>query len=204
MIRKNTGITLISLVISIIVIIILANVTINTLINNGIIDKAKTATQEYKNAQDYEETQIAKYSNEMDSKIDSSRETVTISKEDYDKLVEDVSELKQSHNINSSSFSVISNRIKGNKCYLNTIGNLVQIEINGDAGSQNIGANQVVKLASGLPKCASSIQELSIVMDNPDLYARSWIDSNGDLFIYQSGVNYTGNIFIGGTYIKSE
>ena len=71
--KKENAITLIALVISIIVIIILAGVTINTLINNGIIDKAKTATQEYKNSQDYEEIQIAKYTNEIDSYINGNR-----------------------------------------------------------------------------------------------------------------------------------
>lgn len=71
--KKENAITLIALVISIIVIIILSGVVINTLINGGIIDKAKSATQEYKNAQDYEETQIAKYTNEIDNYIDGSR-----------------------------------------------------------------------------------------------------------------------------------
>jgi len=84
--KKEKAITLIVLVISIIVLIILAGVSINTLINNGIIDKAKTATQEYKNAQDYEETQISKYTNYIESNVDGSRETVTISKEEYDIL----------------------------------------------------------------------------------------------------------------------
>ena len=82
--KKENAITLIALVISIIVIIILAGVTINTLINNGIIDKAKTATQEYKNAQNYEETQIAKYTNELESHVNGNRETVTISKDEYE------------------------------------------------------------------------------------------------------------------------
>ena len=63
-----------ALVISIIVLIILAGITINTLINNGITDKAKTATQEYKNAQNHEEIQIAKYTNDINSYIDSNRE----------------------------------------------------------------------------------------------------------------------------------
>ena len=84
--KKENGITLVALVISIIVIIILAGVTINTLINNGIIDKAKTATQEYKNAQDYEETQIAKYTNQLNSYVEGNRDAITISEEDYNKL----------------------------------------------------------------------------------------------------------------------
>jgi len=76
---KNRGITLISLVITIVILIILAGVAINTLVNNGIIDKAKTATQEYKNAQDYEETQIAKYSNDINNYVTGNRDYTSIS-----------------------------------------------------------------------------------------------------------------------------
>ena len=81
--KKNNGITLVALVISIIIVIILAEITINALINNGITDKAKTATQEYKNAQDYEEAQIAKYTNEIDKQVKGNRATVTLTDEEY-------------------------------------------------------------------------------------------------------------------------
>lgn len=76
--KKEYGITLIALVISIIVIIILAGVTINSLINNGIIDKAKAATQEYKNTQNYEETQIAKYTNDINNYVYGNRDYTQI------------------------------------------------------------------------------------------------------------------------------
>ena len=76
--KKNNGITLVALVLIIIILIILAGVAISTLINNGIIDKAKTATQEYKNAQDYEETQIAKYSNDIEELTSTRTETVNV------------------------------------------------------------------------------------------------------------------------------
>lgn len=66
---RNSGITLIVLIITIIILIILSNVAISALVNNGIIGKAKIATQEYKNAQEYEETQIAKLTNEIDKNI---------------------------------------------------------------------------------------------------------------------------------------
>lgn len=48
--RQNTGITLIALILTIIVLIILASVTLNMLINNGIIDKAKLARDKYLNS----------------------------------------------------------------------------------------------------------------------------------------------------------
>lgn len=74
--KANTGITLIALVITIVVLIILAGVIISiTLGNGGIIDRAKTAKQEYLNAQNDEEDRIAKYSNEIDSYVDGNRDT---------------------------------------------------------------------------------------------------------------------------------
>ena len=65
--KENLGITLIALVITIVVLIILATVVINlSLGQNGVFNKAKIASQEYKNAQDYEQEKIAKYDNEID------------------------------------------------------------------------------------------------------------------------------------------
>ena len=62
-------------ILNIVVLIILAAVAINlSLGENGIFNRAKTATQEYQNAQDYEETQIAKYSNKIDSYVNGNRD----------------------------------------------------------------------------------------------------------------------------------
>ena len=65
---KIRGITLISLIVTIIVLLILAGVTINLAVNNqGIFNKAKTAKEMYTNAQNYEETEIEKITNSIDS-----------------------------------------------------------------------------------------------------------------------------------------
>ena len=99
-IKSNKAITLIALVITIVVLIILATVVINlSLGNNGIINKAKIATQEYKNAQDYEEEQIAKYSNEIDAIANGNRGTVTLTEEEYKKLEKDATTLIVNGNI---------------------------------------------------------------------------------------------------------
>ena len=50
--------------------------------DNGILNKAKYASEEYKNATEEEKEQLAK----VDSEIQSSRETVTISEEEYESL----------------------------------------------------------------------------------------------------------------------
>ena len=66
-VKDMKAITLIALVITIVVLIILATVVINlSLGQNGLFNKAKYASQSYKNAQDYEEEEIANYNNEID------------------------------------------------------------------------------------------------------------------------------------------
>ena len=67
--RSDRAITLIALIVTIIVLLILAGVTINLAVNNqGIFNKAKTATRAFKNASENEQTgldeadkEIAKY-----------------------------------------------------------------------------------------------------------------------------------------------
>ena len=76
--RQTAGITLIALVITIIVLLILAGITISQLGNSGLFDKAKTAKEVSKNAQNDENDKIAKYSNEIDSYVDGNRDDVTI------------------------------------------------------------------------------------------------------------------------------
>lgn len=83
--KNNKAITLIALIITIIVLLILAGVTINMVLGeNGLINKSKTSVAKYENAQEKENTALKDYETEIDN---ASRDTVTISKEDYDKLM---------------------------------------------------------------------------------------------------------------------
>ena len=77
--KKENGITLIALIISIIVLIILAGISINTLNTNGIFERAKEAKDKLRNAQEDEEIQISKYSNEINNYIGSGRTLNNIS-----------------------------------------------------------------------------------------------------------------------------
>ena len=199
--RSDKAITLIALVIIIIILLILAGITISQLNNSGLFDKSKQAKEKYQNAQEKEDTEIAKYSNEIDSYVDGNRDTVTIDKDEFDELKAKVTTLENIQDL-SSGFNI--NYIKGNKKYLTKAGKTVQLEINGDNGCTTIPSNQIVTMATGLPKCAIPIQELTIRMDWVAEYARCWIDKNGTLCLYTSATNYTGNIFIGGTYITNE
>ena len=77
-IKNIKGITLISLVVTIIILLILAGITISQLGNSGLFDKSKQAKEKYQNAQEKEETELAKYSNEIDNIVGSNRNNCII------------------------------------------------------------------------------------------------------------------------------
>ncbi len=81
--RKERGITLIALIITVILLLILAGVAINfALGDNGILRGAEYATDKYQNKAEQEQNELAK----IDDYIQNGRATVTISKEEYEKL----------------------------------------------------------------------------------------------------------------------
>lgn len=85
--KSSKGITLIALIITIIILLILAGVTIAQLTESGLFDKAKQAEQESENAQIKEEITLGDYENKIVEYVNgSNRETVTISKEEYNML----------------------------------------------------------------------------------------------------------------------
>lgn len=57
--KDEKGITLVALVITIIVLLILATVSINLIINNGILDKAKLAVAKYSEGEELEQIKLA-------------------------------------------------------------------------------------------------------------------------------------------------
>ena len=76
-IKEKNAITLVALVITIIVLLILVGITISQLANNGLFDKSKQAKEQYQNAQEDEETKLAKYDNEIDSYVNGNRDYET-------------------------------------------------------------------------------------------------------------------------------
>jgi len=64
--RSDKAITLIALIVTIIVLLILAGITINlTIGNNGTLNKAKVATEEYKNTEKNEQADLDRVDNEI-------------------------------------------------------------------------------------------------------------------------------------------
>ena len=107
--KENLGITLIALVITIVILIILAAVIINlSLGNNGIFNRAKSAKEQYQNATQYEETEIAKASNEIDSYVDGNRGTVTLTEVQYNNLMDrlELAEKRLISNISSTGINI--------------------------------------------------------------------------------------------------
>ena len=66
MLRKtNRGITLVALVITIVILLILAGISISTLTNTGIFQRAKDAKQKSENSQKEEDKLISEYEKEI-------------------------------------------------------------------------------------------------------------------------------------------
>ena len=63
--KSTKGITLVALVITIIILLILAGISISTLTNTGIFEKAKEAKQKSENAQKEEDKLISEYEKEI-------------------------------------------------------------------------------------------------------------------------------------------
>ena len=74
--RKTNGITLLALVITIVVLLILASVTINMIVNGGIISKTKEATSKYKDSENAELNSFASIDYQMDKAVNG--ETINI------------------------------------------------------------------------------------------------------------------------------
>ena len=119
--KKIAGITLIALVITIVVLIILAGVLINiSLGNNGLFNKAKTAKEMYTNAQNYEETEIAKMTNSIDGYVDGNRGTVTLTDEEYAQFKSLIQDKNKNYNY-STEEQVVGTWIDGRLLYQKTI-----------------------------------------------------------------------------------
>ena len=81
--RKNLGITLISLIVIVIILLILAGITISSLTNVGLFERAKEARDKWKNAQEDEELLISKYNNEINNYVSGGRSYLNVKSGTY-------------------------------------------------------------------------------------------------------------------------
>ena len=105
--NKITGITLIALVITIIGLLILAGITVAQLSGNGLFDRTKLAKEKYKNSMDMENSIIDNYGQE----ISNNRDTVTIPREDYEKIMQKINNKQYGYFFNNSMTNVGNEKI---------------------------------------------------------------------------------------------
>ncbi len=104
--NKNKGITLVAEVITIIILLILAGITLATLTGeNGLFKRAKQAKLNTVDAQEKENLALGSYENSInqviDGTVESSREQITVDKEQYEQLLKDVEDLKNNDKNNN-------------------------------------------------------------------------------------------------------
>ena len=112
-----------------------------------------------------------------------------------------------------SPITKVGAAINGDRFWSKRTGNVVEIMIDGTTGS-NIPCAQSVVVAK-VPKNALTISDVCIEIDSKSLvsapesgHKRAWVDSTGNVCVFivmpDLAATYTGNIYIGGTYITTE
>lgn len=113
----------------------------------------------------------------------------------------------------NSPITKVGTAINGDRFWSKRTGNVVEIMIDGTTGS-NIPCAQSVVVAK-VPKNALTISDVCIEIDSKSLvsapesgHKRAWVDSTGNVCVFivmpDLAATYTGNIYIGGTYITAE
>ena len=77
--KKNKGITLVVLVVTIILLLILAGISIASLTNSGLFEKARLAEQKSKNAQELEDITLKDYENKIGEYVGGNRQDISSS-----------------------------------------------------------------------------------------------------------------------------
>ena len=125
--KEDTGITLVALVITIVILLILAGISVSTLTNTGLFNKAKEARQKSENAQILENSTLAKYENTIESIDNNTRQASGSLQLDYAKAI-DISSYTSEDNkyiIPDNGFLVVQYNEENT-----TVTHYVQIHIN--------------------------------------------------------------------------
>ncbi len=116
--KEKEGITLVALVVTIVILLILVGIAIATLTGeNGLLTRAQQAKKLTINAQDNENLILGDYEEKIDE-IVGSRDTVTISKEEYEAL--------KNSNSYATTEKEVGTWIDGSKLYRVTINKTMQ------------------------------------------------------------------------------
>lgn len=88
--EKNKGITLIAVIITVIILLILAGITLIMTRKSGIIEKAELAKEITQQKQEEENTALTNYEMAIQEEMPKNSDMVTISKEEYERLKNNV------------------------------------------------------------------------------------------------------------------
>ena len=92
---RNKGITLIALVVTIVVLVILGGVSVYLVLGqNGIIARAQQAKEDTLIAQNEEQAKLGQAGNMIDDVVTSSRDTITLTLDQYNNLVNRITNLE--------------------------------------------------------------------------------------------------------------
>lgn len=197
--RKNSGITLIALIITIIILIILAGVSINLIFgDSGIIDRVKEASEEYKKNQALEELTLkileVKINTEGNATLSDVVEALNNDKNnEYIILLEKIATIR-GEIPNLSNVSKIYVIYKG---YEFEINENLEVSIHGDVNVPPIEENKVSVIYNGnggvLSNSNTKIikkekENTSIILpentfDKEMYYFVSWVDSDGNEYL---------------------
>jgi hypothetical protein len=112
-----------------------------------------------------------------------------------------------------SPITKVAGVINGDRFWSKRTGNVVEIMIDGNTGC-NIPCNQAVVVAE-VPKNVLPMTDVCIEIDSVSVasatgtgHKRAWVDATGSVCVViilpdPAAATYTGNIFIGGTYITA-
>jgi type II secretory pathway pseudopilin PulG len=109
-IKKEGGVTLVTLIITIIILIILTGITITQLTDNGLIDRAKYAKEKLQNAQIEENAILSDYENAIDNANND-----TYDSKENQKLMDEITNLKEENESLKSQIEELekkSNKVK--------------------------------------------------------------------------------------------
>lgn len=126
--KQNRGITLVALVITVIMLLILAGVTISSITNSDMFEKAKLATEKYENESKKEENTLKEYQDKIDGYITGSRDSVELTQEIKDYIDNKINERFVAKNGTITKANTIS-ELQVNKFHYNETSASISISI---------------------------------------------------------------------------
>lgn len=195
--RNNGGITLIGLIVTIIILLILAGISIATLTDSGLFSNAQKAKEEQENAQSLEDTILADYENKINEYIKGGRETVTLSKEQYDELVGRLSAVETDLKSTKTELANTKTELSNSNTRISELENetIVNKRINLMNTVQRIPISTTLSIRDYEIELSDSIENYKYLEIQLDILAKSTSGAHAEttLFIATNQLNYNNS-----------